>query len=150
MPGALTNNAELEVLRFLIAAGTGTVPNDQPGQVAVGPVLPLKVALTTTVGDDATPGTEVVKGASGYVRQRVVFSSTLGDGTVANSNVVRFDNMPDVVLNGDGTGGVRGFEIWDSAATPKRWWFAQLTQARGYAAGDAAEFPVGELILAID
>lgn len=136
---ALTDTAENETLRWLVADGA-----------AVGPVAPLRVALTTTVGTDSTPGTEVVVGTSGYARKPITFGS-VANGQVSNSAVVRFDNMPDIPYNsGNDTGGVRGFEIWDSASTPKRWWWAPLTTPRGYAAGDAAEFPPNELVLAME
>jgi hypothetical protein len=154
MPGALTDDAEIQVLKFLVGADNQGTANHQPGTPAVGPVLPLRVRLTTTVGDDTTPGTQVVAGSSGYTPQIVVFGSTVTNGSLANASIVRFDNMPEVVyVEGSGPGaqgGVRGFEIWDSAGTPKRWWFAALTNPRGYSAGDAAEFPSGELVLAID
>jgi hypothetical protein len=136
---ALTDFAENETLKWLIGASP------------TAPVGQLKVALVTTASTDSAAGTEVTGG--GYGRQNISFGA-VANGQVANSAVVRFDNMPDVpYTNGapeGANGGVRGFEIWDSAATPKRWWYAPLTTPRGYAAGDAAEFPVGELVLAID
>jgi hypothetical protein len=96
----------------------------------------------TTNGTEATNGTEVAGG--GYVRQIGGFGPSSG-GQSSNLGLVRYDNMPDITAPG-----VVGFEIWDSAATPVRWWHAPLTTARTYAAGDAAEFPPGELVLAID
>jgi hypothetical protein len=111
------------------------------------------VALVTTTGTDATPGTEVTTaGGSGYQRQQLPLDSVdeTAQGEVHSNAVIRFDNMPDIPYDeSTDTGGVRGFEIWDSAATPQRWWFADVANKRGYAAGDAAEFPIGELILAI-
>lgn len=131
---ALTDTAEDQTLNWL----TGQTA----GNVAVPPTMPLRVALIRVVGDDATPGTEVVGGS--YARQPATFAPSSA-GQAANTALVRFDNMPDI-----GAPGVVGFEIWDSAGTPKRWWLAPLTTPRTYVAGDAAEFPAGELVLAID
>lgn len=127
---ALTDTAENSTLAWLT------------GNTATAPVLPLKVALMRVIGDDATAGTEVTGGS--YARQSAAFSVPSA-GQSSNSALVRFDNMPDL-----GAPGVVAFEIWDSAGTPKRWWWAPLTTPRTYVAGDAAEFPAGELVLAID
>lgn len=129
--GALTDVAENFTLNWL----TGNTP-------ATPPVFPLRVALMTVVGTDATQGTEVVGGS--YARQVAAF--TIGSsGQASNTGLVRYTNMPDIA-----TPGVVAFSVWDSAAVPIRWWWALLTTARTYVAGDAAEFPIGELVLAID
>jgi hypothetical protein len=153
---ALTNDAEVEVLRFL--TGQGSVGSG-PGGATVGtaptgpaPHLPLKVALlTNSIVDDTTAPVEVTGGT--YARQDVFFAAvTAPSGTSAtqtgNSNVVRFENMPDVSAPG-----VQAFAIYDSrpagSGGPRMWWKANLTNPRTYAAGDAAEFPVNELILEV-
>lgn len=127
---ALSNTAEDRTLNWLT------------GNPTTAPVLPLRVALVTVLGTDAAPGTEVTGGS--YTRQTAAFA-TSSNGQGANTALLRFNNMPDVPAPG-----VVGFEIWDSATTPIRWWHAPLTTARTYAAGDAAEFPAGELVLAMD
>lgn len=131
---ALTNAAENRTLNWL----TGNVG----GSSATPPQLPLRVALVIAIDNDpdANPGTEVTGG--GYTRQSVTFVAAV-NGQSSNQGIVRFDNMPDVPAPG-----VVGFEIWDNNNV--RWWHAPLTVPRTYAAGDAAEFPVGELVLAID
>jgi hypothetical protein len=132
---ALTTIAENRTLNWLTRQGTA---ND------FAPAVGLEVRLMITNGDDDTNGTEVVGG--GYVRQLVTFGAA-ANGQCSNTNVIRFDNMPDI----SGATFVRGFEIWDRhATTPQRWWHAPLTTPRQYQAGDAAEFPVNELVLAMD
>jgi hypothetical protein len=135
---ALDDDAENNTLKWLIGDNS-----------AVAPVLPLKVALTQDIPKDDTYGLEVTNvNNSTYARQEISFGSVT-DGEVSNNEVVRFNGMPDLPITG-ATGGVRGFEIWDSAPTPKRWWWAPLSTPRSYAAGDAAEFPPFQLVLAID
>lgn len=131
---ALTDVAENQTLNWLTGQTAGNAP--------VPPVLPLKVALVTVQGNDASVGTEVA--GAGYARQNATFGPA-ASGQSANTNLVRYDNLPDIP-----SPGVVGFEIWDSGATPRRWWWAALTTPRTYAAGDAAEFPAGELVLAVD
>lgn len=129
--GALTDNAENAVLNWL----TGNTP-------AAPPTFPLKVALMTVVGSDAAPGTEVAGGS--YARQTAAFAPSAA-GQSANTGLLRYTNMPDVP-----SPGVVAFSVWDSATVPLRWWWALLTVPRTYVAGDAAEFPPGELVLAMD
>jgi hypothetical protein len=129
--GALTDTGEDRTLNWL----TGNVP-------ATAPVFPLKVALFTVAGSDSVVGTEVVGGS--YVRQAATFTVSSG-GQASNTGTLRFTNMPDIPIPG-----VVAFAVYDSAAVPVRWWWALLTTARTYVAGDAAEFPVGELVLALD
>lgn len=127
---ALTDTAENRTLDWLT------------GNTTTAPVLPLMVRLMTGNGTDSTAGTQVVGGS--YAPQPADFSVSSG-GQSSNEFLIRFDNMPDVP-----NPGVVGFEIWDSAATPIRWWRAPLTTPRTYVAGDAAEFPQGELVLSVD
>lgn len=127
---ALTDTGEDRTLNWLT------------GNTTTAPVLPLMVRLMTTNGTDSTPGTQVTGG--GYAPQPGDFSVS-SSGQSSNEFLIRYDNMPDISAPG-----VVGFEIWDSAATPIRWWKAALTTPRTYVAGDAAEFPPGELVLSID
>lgn len=131
---ALTDYAEAQTLNWLTQQAAPNAP--------IPPVLPLRIGLVVVIGTDAVRGTEVVGG--GYIRQIGAFGPGPG-GQSSNLGLVRYDNMPEIIAPG-----VVGFEIWDSAATPIRWWWAPLTTARTYTAGDAAEFPPGELVLAID
>lgn len=133
---ALTNTAEARTLDWLT------------GNATTAPTLPLKVRLCTTIPTDTTAGTEVVNGGgSTYASQNVAFgAANTTTGQTSNTALVRFDNMPDTTAQGT----VKAFEIWDSAGTPVRWWWAQLTAERSYQLGDAAEFPAGQLVLAME
>jgi hypothetical protein len=137
---ALTNEAEKLTLDWLTGQTAGNAP--------VPPTLPLRVRLCTTIPTDTTAGTEVVNsGGSTYASQSVAFGpANASTGQTSNTALVRFDNMPDTTTQGT----VKAFEIWDSATTPRRWWWATLTAERSYQAGDAAEFPVNQLVLAME
>lgn len=113
------------------------------GQPASGPVAPMVVGLETVAGNDVNPGTEVTGG--GYTRQLFVpTAATTASGvtSVRNAQLIRFENMPAVT--------VVAFVIWDSAPTPFRWLYAPLTTPRTFAAGDPAEFAIGELVVTGD
>lgn len=101
------------------------------GGATTAPVLPYEVRLMTANGTRDTPGTQVVGGS--YAPPDVTFSSTTG----LNTNAIRINDMPAVT--------VVGAEIWDSAATPIRWFFGPLTASRVLNAGDPVEFATGTL-----
>lgn len=125
---ALTDAAAQQVLNWLTA------------QPATAPVSPLIVALETVAGNDVGPGTEVTGG--GYARQLFTPSApttAAGVTSVRNAQLIRFENMPAVT--------VVAFAIYDSAASPIRWLYAQLTTPRTFSAGDPAEFSIGELVV---
>lgn len=122
----LTDTAESRTLRFLLGQSSATAP-----------VLPLQLALTTTVPTDSAAGTEVAGG--GYARQDITFTTESG-GAASNSADIVFDNMPTV-----GGSGVRGFEIWDSAGTPIRWWWGTPSVERTTTAGDDYKVNAGDL-----
>jgi hypothetical protein len=143
---ALTNDAEKATLDWLTGQGASGGPAGTP---PTPPVFPLKVRLCTSIPTDTAAGTEVTNaGGSGtYASQNVAFgAANASTGQTSNTNLVRFDNMPNTGVQGT----VKAFEIWDSAGTPKRWWWATLTAERSYQEGDAAEFPIGQLVLAME
>lgn len=144
---ALTNDAEKATLDWLTGQGATNGPAGTP---PTPPTMPLKVRLCTSIPSDTAAGTEVVNsGGSTYAAQNVAFgAANASTGQTSNTGLVRFDNMPDTAQSGQGT--VKAFEIWDSAGTPKRWWWATLTAERSYQLGDAAEFPIGQLVLAME
>lgn len=102
------------------------------GNVVTQPTAPLKLALTTTLPTDSTPGTEVTGGS--YARQSITFGSVSG-GLVSNSVLVRFDNLP--------TATIVGAEVWDSAGSPVRLLWKAFSKS--VTAGDALEFAVGDI-----
>lgn len=134
---ALTTEAENRTLNWLTRQ---TNANNSAPQVG------LVVHLVTVNGTDDTNGTKVTGGGYPGGGVGVTFGGA-ANGQCANTNVVRFDNMPEI----SGATNVVGFEIWDqNAGGAVRWWWAPLTTPRQYQAGDAAEFPIGELVLAMD
>jgi hypothetical protein len=122
----LTNTAENRCLDFI------------NGLTATAPTTPLKVALVTANGDDATAGTEVTGG--GYARQSLTVAAAV-NGATSNSADLVWTNMPAVT--------VVGVEIWDSAGTPVRLWYGALTASRTVAAGDELRLVAGALTLSL-
>jgi hypothetical protein len=113
------------------------------------PTLPIKARLVTTMGTVTAAGTEVVNsGGSTYTPQNFVASSsspspnTATTGVVANSvAAIVFSNMPDT----SGVTGVKGVELWDSAATPVRKMLGTLAQTKITALGDSLTFATSQL-----
>jgi hypothetical protein len=126
MPDALSNTAENRALDWLL------------GSTSTAPTTPMKVALVTAAGDDATAGTEVSGGS--YARQ------TLTVGAAASGQTT---NSADLVFNGMPASTVVGIEVWDSAGTPVRWWYGPLDTPRTLAAGDQLRIAASTLVLSL-
>lgn len=126
MADALTNTGENRCLDFLM------------GLAPAAPTTPLKVALVTASGDDATAGTEVTGGS--YARKNLSVAAATG-GATSNSADLVWSAMPAAT--------VVGVEIWDSATTPVRLWYGPLTDPRTVGAGDDLRLPAGALAIAI-
>ena len=122
----LSNTGENRALDFIL------------GNTATAPTTPLKVALVTANGDDATAGTELTGG--GYARQSLSVAAAV-NGATSNSADLVWTNMPAAT--------VVGVEIWDSAATPVRLWYGALTASRTVAAGDELRLVAGSLTLSM-
>jgi len=99
---------------------------------------PIKLALVTANGDDATPGTEVTGGS--YARQTIAFGAA-SSGSIANSASISFAGMPAAT--------VVGIEIYDSAGTPKRLAYGALTTSRVVTAGDTVQFASSAITLSL-
>jgi hypothetical protein len=108
------------------------------GSTTTAPTTPLTVALVTAAGDDATAGTEVTGGS--YARKTLTVGAASG-GAVANSADLDWTGMPACTIV--------GWEIWDSAGTPVRWWYGPLDANKTLAAGDEFLLPAGSLQLSI-
>ena len=126
MADNLTNTGENRALDFIL------------GGTATAPTTPLKVALVTANGDDATAGTEVTGG--GYARQTLAVAAAV-NGATSNSADLVWTNMPAAT--------VVGVEIWDSAGTPVRLWYGALTASRTVSAGDELRLVAGALTLSL-
>lgn len=127
MPG-LTDPLENSVLDLITGVAT-----------AAPVTSPLKCALVTVIGTDSAAGTEVTGGS--YARQTITFSAASG-GTATNSNALTFSTMPACT--------VVGFEIYDSAATPKRIIPISATASRTVLAGDTVTIAAGAITISLD
>lgn len=99
---------------------------------------PVKLALVTANGDDASAGTEVTGGS--YARQTITFT-TASAGQIANNAAISFTGMPAVT--------VVGIELYDSAGSPKRLAYGALTSSRVVTAGDTVQFASGAITLSL-
>jgi hypothetical protein len=132
MSDNLTDTGEARTLNWLT------------GNTTTAPVLPLKLRLMTVLGNDATPGTEVVNaGGSSYAAQTAAFPAASGSTSTANSGDIVFTNMPAIAASP----GIVGAEIWDSAGTPIRWWQGAATTPKGTNLGDTVRILAGTLVL---
>ena len=124
MTGSLFDSAE-RLLTDLLHGGSQTI------------TTPLKVALVTVAGSDATPGTEVTGGS--YARATVTMgAAATSSGTTTSANTAQVSiQVP--------AGTVVGWEIWDSSGTPKPLYYDYGITPRTYAAGDFAIFPIGNI-----
>ncbi len=129
MADNLTDTAENRTLDWLT------------GNATTAPVLPLRLALLTANGSDTAAGTEV--NGSAYTRKDVTFGVAAG-GTTSNTTAVTWTS-----LDPANAFTVVGVEVWDSAATPVRWWHGALGVTKTVAAGDSCEFAAGDLDLTL-
>ena len=103
------------------------------------PTTPIKVRLTTAVGSTTAAGTEVTGGS--YASQTVVWNAaTSADPSVVTSNgALTYTSMPAAT--------VTSLEIWDSAGTPIRRWFGNLTASKTTNSGDT--FTIADTALSL-
>ena len=127
MADNLSATAENLALDWILSVGTPTRPT-----------APLKVALVTANGDDATAGTEVTGGS--YARQDLSVAAAVNGAT---------SNSADLVWTGMPAATVVGVEIWDSAGSPVRLWYGPLSASRTVAAGDELRLAAGALSLSL-
>ncbi|WP_425597432.1 phage tail fiber protein [Streptomyces tendae] len=120
MPDNLSNTAENRTVDWLF------------GVDVEGPVVPLKMALVTAAGNDATAGTEVTGGS--YARKNISVAAAV-NGAVTNSADLVFTGMPACT--------VVGWEIWDSFGTPVRWCYGPFDASKTVAAGDEFKVAAG-------
>lgn len=99
---------------------------------------PVKLALVTANGDDASAGTEVTGGS--YARQTIAFDAA-ASGQIANNASISFTGMPSAT--------VVGIELYDSAGSPKRLAYGALTASRTVTSGDTVQFAIGAITLSL-
>lgn len=108
------------------------------GNAAYSVTTPIKLALVTANGDDASAGTEVTGGS--YARQTIAFDAA-ASGSIDNNAAISFTGMPAVT--------VVGIEIYDSAGSPKRLAYGPLTSSRVVTSGDTVQFASGAITLSL-
>ena len=126
MADNLPNVIENQLLDALVGADTFSV------------TTPIKLALVTANGDDASAGTEVTGGS--YARQTITFTAA-DAGEIENASAISFTAMPAVT--------VVGIEFYDSAGSPKRLAYGALTSSRAVTAGDTVQFASGAITLSL-
>ena len=126
MADNLPNVIENQLLDALVGADTFSV------------TTPIKLALVTANGDDASAGTEVTGGS--YARQTITFTAA-DAGEIENASAISFTGMPAVT--------VVGIELYDSAGSPKRLAYGALTSSRAVTAGDTVQFASGAITLSL-
>jgi hypothetical protein len=100
---------------------------------------PLKIKLVTVIGTDSTAGTEVTGGT--YAQQTIAFTAAAA-GSASNTAQIQFTGMPACT--------VVGFEIVDSAGTPKRIWWIPATANKVVNAGDTYQIAAGGITVSLD
>jgi hypothetical protein len=108
------------------------------GTTAYTVTTPIKLALVTANGDDATAGTEVSGGS--YARQTIAFDAA-ASGEIENNAAISFTGMPACT--------VVGIEFYDNAGSPKRLAYGALTVSRTITAGDTVQFAIGTITLSL-
>jgi hypothetical protein len=100
---------------------------------------PIKLRLMTANGSSTSAGTEVTNsGGSTYAAVTTASSwAAASAGAVATNAALTFTNMPAVT--------VTGIELWDSAGTPLRTWWGDLTVHKTTGLGDTLTFPSGSI-----
>lgn len=127
---SLTDGAETRTLDWLF------------GHATTAPTTPMKLALMTVNGSDAAAGTEVVGGS--YARQTITTSAA------ASGNPSSMSNNADITFAGMPACTVVGFEIYDSAGTPFRWWWGAASAPVAVTAGASYMVSSGALVLTGD
>lgn len=108
------------------------------GTTAYTVTTPVKLALVTVNGNDASAGTEVTGGS--YARQTITFGAA-ASGSITNSGTISFTGMPSCT--------VVGIELYDSAGSPKRLAYGALTASRTVTAGDTVQFSASSVTLSL-
>lgn len=127
MADNLTNVAEAHALNWLT------------GNSTTAPTEPFELALMTANGSDTAAGTEVTGGS--YDRQAIAFTAATPGNPAANDAEIEFTNMPACT--------VVGFEIYDAAGTPIRWWYGAASASRTLSSGDTYRVAAGQITLAL-
>lgn len=97
----------------------------------------VNLALMSANGSSTAAGTEISGGS--YARLSTSGSwAAASAGSIATNAALTFTNMPGVT--------VTGIELWDSAGTPVRKWWGDLTVHKTTGVGDTLTFPSGSIV----
>jgi hypothetical protein len=128
--GALDQAEASRLLRNSLAIAAGTTPT-----------TPMMLRLMSANGSASSNGTQITGGS--YVAQNLTAAlGTEANGTVTTTSAVSFTGMPATTTT--------GAEIWDSAGSPKRGWWAALAANKTTGAGDTLTFAIGQITAAIN
>jgi hypothetical protein len=117
----------------LVSTEANALLGASSGQAAyVAPTAPIRVALVTATGSATAAGTEVTGGS--YARQTITFAAPAG-GAISSNVALTYTNMPACT--------VTGVDEFDSATTPVRRWFGNLSSSKTVNAGDTFSIASG-------
>jgi len=113
------------------------------GTAYTAATTPVKLRLVTVIGSATAAGTEVTGGS--YTPQDTTTATIWGSassGSITNSSgAVTFTNMPAVT--------VVGMELWDSAGTPIRRWWGNLSANKTTNSGDTLSFATSAITITL-
>lgn len=111
------------------------------GAAYTAAATPVNLALTTTVGDGTTAGTEVTGGSYARVSTAAGWG-TASAGSITNTGTFSFTLMPSCTIT--------GIELWDSTGgTPIRRWFGALTASKVVNLGDTVTFAASSITISL-
>lgn len=117
----------------LVTVESNAILNASSGQTTyTNPTTPIKVALNTAVGSATTAGTEVSGGS--YARQSITFAAA-SSGSISSSVALTYTNMPAATIT--------SVDEWDSAGTPIRRWWGNLSASKTTNSGDTFSIASG-------
>lgn len=105
------------------------------------PTTPINGRLMSANGSASSNGTQITGGS--YAAQNV--STALGteaNGAVTTTSAVSYTGMPAATST--------GMELWDSAGSPRRQFWAALSVSKTTGAGDTLTFASGQISLNIN
>jgi hypothetical protein len=117
----------------LVTVESNGLLNASSGQATyTNPTTPIKVALVTATGTASAAGTEVSGGS--YARQTITFAAASA-GAISSNVALTYTSMPACT--------VTGVDEWDSAGTPIRRWFGNLSASKTVNSGDTFSIASG-------
>ena len=139
-----TSGMDSTQAQAVVAASVGQQAFPTFGGASTGKLKFIGSGATETVnGTEITPGGSYVAGGVAYTPASTFGAPSYSAGNASTTNsgaAITQTNMPAVA-----SPGVQQAEIWDTAATPKRWWFGALTSAVITNSGDTLTFATSSI-----